>query len=92
MICMICVQCGAGLSENDHACPDCGRAPPNAISPSHYRSDSMEAIHVIEAFKLNFNLGNACKYLLRAGKKGDAKEDLEKAINYLTREMTGKWK
>lgn len=41
---------------------------------------------MIECFNLNFNLGNAIKYILRSGKKGDASQDLMKAVWYLTRE------
>lgn len=55
--------------------------------PSHYQGDSMQAIDVIEAFGLNFNMGNVLKYALRAGKKHDKQEDLDKAIWYLMREM-----
>lgn len=55
--------------------------------PAHYQGKSMETIDIIENFDLNFCLGNAIKYILRAGKKGDKKEDLEKAIWYLQREM-----
>jgi hypothetical protein len=56
--------------------------------PAHYRgSGGLEAIDVIEAFGLGFNLGNCCKYLLRAGKKGKYVEDLRKAIWYLEREI-----
>ena len=47
----------------------------------------MEAIDVIEAFGLNFRVGNALKYILRAGKKGDAATDLRKAVWYLNREL-----
>ena len=36
---------------------------------------------------LNFNLGNVAKYVSRAGKKGDALQDLEKAKWYLEREI-----
>ena len=57
--------------------------------PSHYQSGKIEAIDVIEAFALNFNRGNALKYILRAGKKGSIKEDLSKAIWYLKREVEG---
>lgn len=56
--------------------------------PSHYQGTGLEAIEVIEAFNLGFNLGNAIKYLLRAGKKGDAIQDLEKAQWYICRELT----
>lgn len=55
--------------------------------PSHYKAGKFEAIEVIEAFDLNrdFRLGNAAKYLLRAGKKADELEDLKKAAKYLSR-------
>lgn len=59
----------------------------NVNHPSHYQTESgLEAIDVIEAFfHDNFHLGNAAKYLLRAGKKGDAIEDLDKAVWYIER-------
>lgn len=58
--------------------------------PSHYRSDSgFEAIDVIEAWNLGFNLGNTLKYISRAGLKDKNREieDLEKAQWYLNREI-----
>lgn len=58
--------------------------------PSHYQGKKFEVIDIIEDFDLGFNLGNAIKYILRAGKKeiGDEafERDLEKAIWYLKRE------
>lgn len=63
-----------------------GREAPDVVNhPPHYKSLSMEVIDVIESFSLGFHLGNSVKYILRAGKKGDAKEDLKKAIWYLNR-------
>ena len=61
----------------------------NVNHPSHYMSDGgMEAIEVIDSFfHDNFHLGNAFKYLARAGKKGDRLEDLRKAAWYLQREI-----
>ncbi len=53
--------------------------------PPHYKAGGIEAIDVIEAFKLDFNLGNSVKYILRAGRKGAALEDLRKAAWYLAR-------
>lgn len=56
----------------------------------HYCMNGFEAIDVIEAYGLNFALGNAVKYILRCGHKGgmtDAVADLEKARAYLTREI-----
>jgi hypothetical protein len=57
-------------------------------NPPHYQTDSgLQPIDVIEKFDLNFNLGNAIKYILRSGKKGNKRQDLEKAIYYLRREI-----
>ena len=61
---------------------------PDPINPDHNRSGGMEAIDVIEAFfPDSFHLGNAFKYIARAGKKGDAIEDLRKSVWYLQREI-----
>lgn len=56
-------------------------------SPKHYTFGSIETISVIEDWKLGFHLGNAVKYISRAGKKDAAKtiEDIDKAIWYLNR-------
>ena len=53
--------------------------------PAHYKGNGLEAIEVIEDWQLGFHLGNAVKYILRAGKKGDRKQDLEKALWYVRR-------
>lgn len=64
------------------------RSSPEAVDhPSHYQSDKFEVIDIIEAFNLGFNLGNAVKYILRAGKKDNFTQDLEKAMWYLNREI-----
>lgn len=59
--------------------------------PSHYggADDPYEAIKVIEAWSLGFNLGNTVKYIARAGKKPNVPtlEDLKKAAWYLDREI-----
>ncbi|MCW6678181.1 DUF3310 domain-containing protein [Anaerococcus sp. NML200574] len=39
------------------------------IRPDYYKSGGLEAFDVIDAFDLDFNLGNAFKYIARAGKK-----------------------
>lgn len=58
--------------------------------PQHYMTDSgLEAIDVIEAFFPNdYHLGNAFKYLARAGKKDDEVQDLEKAVWYINRRIS----
>lgn len=58
-------------------------------NPPHYQTPSgLEAIDVIEAFfPDSFHLGNAFKYIARAGRKGDYVEDLRKSIWYINREI-----
>lgn len=57
--------------------------------PSHYTDGKMEVIDFIEDKKLDFHLGNAIKYISRAGKKNPDKtvEDLQKAIWYIQRKI-----
>lgn len=56
-------------------------------NPSYYKDHSIEPIVAIEAWGLDFCLGNAVKYISRAGKKSKEKEieDLQKAIWYIQR-------
>jgi hypothetical protein len=62
-------------------------------NPEHYggKDNPYEAIKVIEAWELGFNLGNAVKYLSRFGKKqnkeNDLTQDLKKAKWYIEREI-----
>jgi hypothetical protein len=57
--------------------------------PEHYggADNTYEAIKVIEAWQLDFHLGNAVKYISRAGKKESIIQDLEKAKWYLERKI-----
>jgi hypothetical protein len=55
--------------------------------PAHYKYGGIETIDFIEAKELGYNLGNVVKYVTRADHKGNRKEDLEKALWYLTREI-----
>lgn len=57
--------------------------------PSHYNAGKFEVIDVIHDWKLGFSLGNAIKYIARAGKKDPKKykEDLEKARWYIDDEI-----
>ena len=58
-------------------------------NPSHYTSGrTHEPADVIRDWQLNFFLGNVVKYISRAGRKGDAKEDLKKAAQYLQMELS----
>lgn len=55
--------------------------------PDHYQGNKFEVIDIIEDYELNFTLGSAVKYILRAGKKDDKNIDLKKAIWMLEREI-----
>lgn len=61
----------------------------NAVShPAHYIAGrKYEPRKVIADWGLNFNLGNAVKYISRAGRKGNKIEDLRKAIQYIEFEI-----
>lgn len=56
-------------------------------SPAHYRGTTIDVIDVIEDWGLGYHLGNALKYLLRAGKKGDTAQDVQKSAWYFERAM-----
>ena len=55
--------------------------------PKHYTEhpSGIECIQITE--HMNFNLGNAIKYLWRTGKKENRIEDLKKAAWYINREI-----
>lgn len=55
--------------------------------PKHYTFGTIEVIDAIEAWQLNFHLGNVVKYIARAEHKGDSISDLKKARWYLDREI-----
>ena len=57
--------------------------------PAHYTDGKIEVIDFIEDKKLGFCLGNAVKYIARAGKKDPSKEveDLKKARWYIERRI-----
>ena len=61
--------------------------------PSHYTDGEIEVIDYIEDKGFGYHLGNAVKYISRAGKKDPDKyiEDLEKAKWYIGREID-RWK
>ena len=66
----------------------------NVNHPDHYQfgekdkdaSSKYEAIKVIEAWDLDFHLGNVIKYISRAGRKSEVPlEDMKKAKWYIDR-------
>lgn len=94
-----CDTCGARLDVVDTAvigaaCHGCGRrdgvvlGDTDKINPGHYKShpSGVECIQITE--HMDFLLGNAMKYIWRAGLKGDEVEDLKKAKWYLERAIS----
>jgi hypothetical protein len=61
-------------------------ADSNNRGPGYYKRGSIQVWDFIRDQGLNFHLGNAIKYICRAGHKDSAIEDLTKAIHYLENE------
>lgn len=91
----VCEHCD-GVFVHAYGCPNAAlrtASPPDrpdsAVEhPPHYSAGGVEAIDVIEALGHGhgFCVGNALKYLWRAGRKSpDALEDLKKARWYIHR-------
>ena len=61
----------------------------NVNHPDHYNHGKIEVIDFIEDKELGFHLGNAVKYISRAGRKNPDKivEDLQKAAWYINRQI-----
>lgn len=70
-------ECGADIFGEDE----------NVNHPKHYNNhpSGIECIQVVE--HMNFNVGNAIKYLWRADWKSSPIEDMKKAIWYINREI-----
>ena len=62
--------------------------------PNYYNAGRIEVIDFIEDQNLGFHLGNAVKYICRAGKKDPDKtsEDLRKSIWYIERYIKTLWR
>lgn len=85
----VCLDCGRieGSLDTDPSVTDA------VDHPKHYTSSpakcscgkQIECIQITE--HMNFNKGNALKYIWRAGEKGDEIEDLLKAKWYIEREI-----
>ena len=54
----------------------------------YYKNEQdYDVIDICTDYNLNFNRGNIIKYICRSGKKDDELKDLEKAADYLRREI-----
>ena len=58
-----------------------------ANSPTYYTRGTIETWDFIRDQGLNYHLGNAVKYICRAGFKDSKADDLRKAIHYLENEL-----
>ena len=85
-------MCKGCIDPNEIGCDDCELVD-NEIDlvnhPPHYTTGNIEVIDFIEDKELGFHLGNAIKYISRAGKKSKETElqDLKKAIWYIERKI-----
>lgn len=59
----------------------------NSTGPNYYKRGSIQVWDFIRDQQLNFHLGNAIKYICRAGFKEDKVADLRKAIHYIQNEL-----
>jgi len=59
----------------------------NTKGPDYYKRGKAQVWDFIRDNDLNFHLGNAIKYIARAGYKDSKAEDLIKAIHYLENEL-----
>jgi len=55
--------------------------------PAYYRRGTIEPWDYIRDQGLSYHLGNAVKYISRAGHKDSAEQDIKKAIHYLQNEL-----
>jgi hypothetical protein len=99
----ICASIGGSFYTHPYECEEAykiiknlSKVDPNANPvndpvnhPSHYNKGKIEVADFIADQKLNFDRGNAVKYVCRAGSKDPEKEiqDLEKAIWYINHEI-----
>jgi hypothetical protein len=57
------------------------------VGGNHYTKQTVQPAELIQKLDLSWCKSNAIKYILRAGNKGSAKEDIQKAIHYLELEL-----
>ena len=79
----------ANESELDKAIELIETKKPDPIKPDYYNDTKITPFDVIDDWELNFYLGNAIKYIKRAGKKADNSklQDLKKVREYIDHEI-----
>ena len=58
--------------------------------PDYYQTKTFDVIDICKSYNLNFNKGNIVKYICRSGKKDNELKDLQKALEYIKREINFK--
>lgn len=66
----------------------CSRQTYKGRQLKHYRTTTLQPDDAIDIWGLNFRLGNAIKYIVRAPHKEKYSEDLIKAIWYISKEVS----
>ena len=81
-----CLVCGEIIPEGRQVCPSCESDP---IKPGYYNDSKITPFDVINDWKLGFYLGNAVKYIKRAGKKkgNSSLQDLKMIREYVDQEI-----
>jgi hypothetical protein len=86
-------------SSNSYGLPKVTKIPPMPIckppkeesdpvnKPEHYQYSLIQPVDVIDAWELDFYLGNVIKYISRFNHKGKPLEDLCKAKFYLDKKI-----
>lgn len=85
-----CIVCGAYVPEGCQVCQECeGKIVGDPIKPNYYNDSQITPFDVIDDWNLNFYLGNAIKYIKRAGKKANNSrlQDLKKIREYIDHEI-----
>jgi hypothetical protein len=93
----LCDDVSGCFDQDEEVCEEAYEIVKNSVAipndpvnhPSHYTKGKIEVADFIADQKLNFDRGNAVKYVCRAGSKDPEKEiqDLEKAIWYINHEI-----
>lgn len=89
----ICERIDGQFIDDEEACNEAltiiCEAEDNPIKPSYYHDSKITPFDVIDDWDLNFYLGNAVKYIKRAGKKADNSrlQDLKKIREYIDHEI-----
>lgn len=83
-----CEEVAARLVDAQREWNALRKKPHDAVKqPAHYTYSQVEPIVAIDAWQLSYNLGCVVKYIVRAKHKGNELLDLEKAAEYLRREI-----